>query len=97
MVLNDSPSIALLSAFFANAINLKGVAGSLVAMPAPKFLFDLPYLFGEEFDGRAALRTHHVVMAAPVVLVFIARDAVVESDFAGQTAAGEKLKCPIDG
>jgi hypothetical protein len=50
VLLNDSPSIALISAFFANAINLKGVAGGLVAMPASNFLFDLSNLLGEKFD-----------------------------------------------
>jgi hypothetical protein len=36
------------------------------------------------------------MMAAPVVLVFVARDAVVESHFTRQAATGEKFQSPID-
>jgi hypothetical protein len=66
-------------------------------MPASNFLFDLSNLLGKKFDRRAALGTYHVVMAAPVVLVFIARDAIMESNLARQTAAGEKFQRAIHG
>ena len=109
--LDDSPSIVLLSAvfvstifvsaafvsaIFANTINLKSVASGNVMVLVPDFLFDLPNLLREKFDRRAALRTHHVVMIAPVVLMFVTRDAVVESYFAGQSAARKQLESSID-
>jgi hypothetical protein len=43
---------------------------------------------GEEFDRAAALVTHHVMVVASVVLMLVSRDAVVEGDFAGETAFG---------
>ena len=38
-----------------------------------------------------------MVMAAAVVLVLVARDAVMKGDFAGQSALGQKLERAIDG
>src|SRR5208282_3124392 len=35
-------------------------------------------------------------MTAAVVLMFIARDAVVKCNFAGQSATGQKLERPVD-
>jgi hypothetical protein len=95
--LDNSASIRLLSAFFANTINLESMASGDVLVSAPDFLFKLSDFLGKEFDRSLALGTHHVVMTAPVVLVFIARDAIVESYFASQTATGQKLQRPIDG
>lgn len=66
-------------------------------MLAADRLFDLPDLRGEELNGRAALGADHVVMAAAVVLVFVARDAIVEGDFAGQAASGEEFEGAVDG
>jgi hypothetical protein len=51
----------------------------------------------EELDRTAAFGAHHVMMAAPVVLVLIARNSVEERDFAGQAALGQKLEGAIDG
>lgn len=65
-------------------------------MPAADFLFQLLHFAREEFDGSSAFGTDHVVMAAAVVLVFVAGDAVVEGDFAGQSALGEQFQSPVD-
>jgi ABC-type uncharacterized transport system permease subunit len=89
-------SAIFVSAIVANTINLKSVAGGHVMVLVPDFLFDLSDLLREKFDRRAALGTYHVVMIAPVVLMFVTRDAVVESDFAGQSAARQQLKSSID-
>jgi len=99
--LDDSPSIALLSAvfvsaIFANTINLKSVASGHVMVLVPDLLFDLSNFLREKFDRRAALRTHHMMMIAPVVLMFVTRNAVVESYFAGQSAARKQLESSID-
>ena len=93
--LDNSPAIALLSAFFAHTIDLKGVAGREVMVLAPNFLFQFPNLGRKEFDGRAALGAYHVVMAPPVVLMFVARDAVMKGNFAGQAAIGQQLQCSM--
>jgi hypothetical protein len=95
--LDDSPPIALLSAFFANSVNLEGVARRFVTVTAANFLFDLPDFLGKEFDRRATLRTYHVVMASAIVLVLVTGNAVVKSDFARQPATSEKFQSPVDG
>jgi hypothetical protein len=94
--LDDSPSIVLLSAFFANSVNLEGVARRFVTVTAADFLLDLPDFLGKEFDRRAAFRTYHVVMASAIVLVLVTGNAVVKSDFARQPATSEKFKSPVD-
>jgi len=66
-------------------------------MLAPDLLLDFPHLGRKEFHGRAALCADHVVMAAALVLVLVAGDAVVKSDFAGEAALGEKLERAING
>ena len=97
--LDNSASIRLLpiAAFFADAVDLESVAGGDVAV----FVSDLPLdrsdLLREKFDRSAALRTYHVVMTAPVVLMLVTRDAVVKGNFAGQAATRQKLQRPVDG
>lgn len=91
-----SPAAAL-SAVFANTINLKRVASGHVTVLAADLLLDFSYLGREEFDRGAALGTHHVVMAAPVVLMLVAGDAVMKGDFAGKPATGQKLQRAVDG
>lgn len=59
-------------------------------------LLDFPDFFREKFDRGAALGAHHVVMTAAVVLVLIARDAVVKGDFAGEAATREKLERAVN-
>jgi len=97
--LDNSASIRLLriAAFFANAVNLKGVACRNVMMLAADFLFDLSDFLGEKLDRRTAFGADHVVMIAAVVLMLVAGDAVVEGDLAGQSASGEKFQSSVDG
>jgi len=53
-------------------------------------------LTGEEFDRTATLGAYHVMVIATIVLVLIASNAVIERNFAGQSALSEKLKRAID-
>src|SRR5271154_3841303 len=80
-----------LAAVGARSINLKRVARGQVAVLAANFLLDLCRLRRKEFHRRAALGANHVVMAAAIVLMLVARDAVVKSNFAGQPATGQQL------
>ena len=64
---------------------------------ASDLLLDFSDFLREKFDRRAALRAHHVVMTAAVVLMFVARDAVVKGDFAGQAATRQKFQRPVNG
>ncbi len=82
---------------FANAINLEGVAGRQVVIATADFLFELADFLRDEFDGTAALGTHHVVVAAAVVLVLIPGNAIVESHFARKSALGQELQRAVDG
>ncbi len=75
---------AFLAAVFTDAINLKCVTGCRVVVPAADFLLQLIHFMGKEFHRTAAFGANHVVMAAAVVLMLVAGDAVVEGDFAGQ-------------
>src|SRR5271157_142164 len=70
-----SAAIFLLAAWFANPVDLERVTGGDVTVFVPDFPFDLSDFFGKEFHRGAALGANHVVMAAPVVLVFVTRDA----------------------
>src|ERR1700722_7602043 len=94
--LDNSASIRLLSAFFANAVDLKSVAGGNVTVLSSNLLFDFSDLFREEFDRSAALGAHHMVMTAPVVLVLVTRDAVMKRNFARQATTSEQLQGPVD-
>jgi len=104
--LYDSPLMGFLpgilfgstfAAIGADTIDLEGVARGQVMMPAPDLALNLPHLRREKLDRRTTFGAHHVVMAAAIVLVLVARDAVVESDLAGKTTACEKLECAING
>src|SRR5437879_12813614 len=50
----------------------------------------------EELDRAAAIGTKHVMVAAPVVLVLIAGNAVVKCDLAGRATFGEQLERAVD-
>ena len=97
--LDNSASIRFLpiAAFFANAVDLESVAGGDVTV----FVSDLPLdrsdLLREKLDRSAALGTHHMMMTAAIVLMFVARDAVMKSNFARQSATSQKLQRPVDG
>lgn len=97
--LYKSASIRLLriAAFFANAVDLKSVAGGDVTVFVSDLLLDFSDFLRKEFDRSAALGAHHVVMTAAVVLVFVTRYAVVKGNFAGQAATCQKLQRSVDG
>src|SRR3954468_13758025 len=76
----------LLAALFADAIDLKRVAGRKVVIFAADLLLQLADFRGEELDGTAAVCANHVVMTATVVLMFVAGNTIVEGDFAGEPA-----------
>ena len=89
--------MVLFAAVFADSVNLKGVAGREVVVLAADFLLELADFLGKEFDGAATVGADHVVMAAAVVLVLVAGDAVMEGDFAGQAALRQQLQRAVDG
>jgi len=96
--LDNSASIPLLriAAVFANPVDLKSVAGGDVVVLVSDLLLGLSHFFREKLDRSAALSADHMVMAAAIVLMFVTRDAVVKSDFAGQAATGQELQRSID-
>ena len=89
--------MVLLAAVFADPVDLKRVPGGEVAVFTADLLLELADFLGKELDGTAATGAHHVVMAAAIVLVLVARDSVVEGDFAGQAAFGQQLQRAVDG
>ena len=88
---------SLLTAFFAQAVDLKGVARRQVVVLAPDFLLQFADLGREEFDRATALGADHVMVIAAVVLVLIPRHTVMKCDLTGQTALGQQLQGPIHG
>ena len=94
---SDHSSGALLSAVFADAVDLEGVASGLVMIFAPDLLFELVYLRREKFDGAAALGADHMMMAAPVVLVLVTGNAIMKGNFTCQSAFGQQLQRAING
>ena len=66
-------------------------------MFAADLVLELANLGREKLHRGAALGAHHVVMAAPVVLMLVAGDAVVKRNFAGQAATGQELQRAVDG
>ena len=94
--LDNPPPIPLLSTIFTQAIDLERVPCGQVMVFAADVFFDFPDFGREEFHRRSALGAHHVVMAAAVVLVFVAGNAVVEGDFAGESALGEEFQSAIN-
>jgi hypothetical protein len=88
---------ATLLTVIADPVNLKGVASSQVMVLVPDFLLDVSYFGGEEFNRCATFGAHHVVMAAAIVLVLEARDAVMEGDFAGEATTSQEFQRTVDG
>lgn len=96
MVVSDYLARLLLAAIFAHPVDLKGVAGGGVMVLASDLLLQVVHFGREKFYRTAALGTHHVMVAAPVVLVFEARNAIVKGDFAGQSALRQQLERAVD-
>ena len=84
-----TPGRVFLLALAADAVNLEGIAGGDVAVFVSDLFFQLLDLRRKKLDGAATFGADHVMMAAPVVLVLVAGDAVVEGDLAGEAALGE--------
>ena len=88
--------MVFLATVFADSIDLKGVASGEVMVFATDLLLELTDFPGKELDGAATVGTDHVVMAAPVVLVFVTGNAVVEGDLAGQAALRQQFQRAVD-
>lgn len=86
----------ILPALFANAINLKSVPGGRVIVASPYLFLQLVDVMGKKLYRAAALGANHVVVTAAIVLMLVARDAVVEGDFAGQSAFREQLESAVN-
>ena len=66
-------------------------------MGAANLLLEHADFLAEKFDRTSALGANHVMVAAAVVLMLVAGDPVVEGDFAGQSAFGEKFQRAVNG
>jgi hypothetical protein len=66
-------------------------------VPASDLFFDFPHLLGKELHRSAALGADHVMMPAPVVLMFVTRDAIVKSYLARQPTPRQQLQGPVNG
>ncbi len=69
--------------------------GGVVVHPSDFFL-ELIHLAGKKLYRTAAFRAHHVMMAAPIVLMLESRDTIVESHLTGQTAFRQQFKRPVN-
>src|SRR5258708_27921541 len=85
------------AAVLAHSINLKRMPGGEVVVLATDFLFQFAHFLREKFHRASALGADHMVMAAPVVLMFVAGNAVMESDFASQAALRQQFQCAVNG
>lgn len=74
---------------------MEGVASRQITMLTANLLLKSINFGRKEFDRTATLRADHMVMAAPVVLVLITRDAIVEGYFTREPTFGEQLESPI--
>ena len=93
LVLQATVFLAVLT----EAIDLKGVATGHVMVLAADFLFDLADLWRKELHRSTASGADHVVMAAAVVLVLVASDAIVKRDFTRKSRTSQKLERAIHG
>src|SRR5262245_64173937 len=87
----------LFSAILADAVDLKVVARGIETIFTANVFFNLGHFGREEFDRSAAFGADHMMMAAAVELMLIARHAVRKGNSAGQAAFGQKLERAIDG
>src|ERR1700733_10398672 len=89
--------MVLFAAIFADTVDLKAVPSCEVVILAADFLLKLADFLRKKFDRAAAIGADHMVMAAAVVLVFIAGNTVMEGDFAGQAALRQQFQRAVDG
>lgn len=85
-----------LATIFADSVDLKSVAGRCVLIPATDFIFDVPYFRRKKLNRTSALRAHHVMVTAAVILVFIAGDAVVKSNLTRQSTLRQQLQSAVN-
>jgi hypothetical protein len=88
--------VVFLTAGFAHSIDLEGVAGSQIVIFAADFLLKVPNLLREKLDRTSTFRANHVVMAAAIVLVLVAGNAIVKGYLTGQAAFGEEFERAVD-
>lgn len=85
-----------LAALFTQAIDLKCVTGGFIVITSADIQLQAIHFWGKEFYRTSAFGADHMVMAAAVVLMLKASDSVVESNFAGEAALGQKLQGSVD-
>ena len=88
--------MVFLTAGFAHSIDLEGVAGGQIVIFAADFLLKVPNLLRKKLDRTSTFRANHVVMAASIVLVLVAGNAIVKGHLAGQAAFGEQFERAVD-
>jgi hypothetical protein len=89
--------LILLVAVFTDSIDLKRVASRREVVFTTDLLLQLADLGREEFDGTSAIGANHMVMTAPIVLMFESGNPVMEGDFAGQPTFGQEFQGSVDG
>ena len=86
-----------LAAVLADPVDLKGVPRGREVILAADFLLQLADFRREELDGTPAIGADHVVVAAPVVLMFVTGDPVMEGNFAGEATLGQQFQGTVYG
>ena len=82
-------------AILAGSINLECMTSCLVMMFVANLSFQPVDFRGEKLDRTAAGHAYHMVMAPPVVLMLIAGDPIMKSDFTGQPAFRQEFKSTV--
>ena len=82
-------------ALFTNPVDLKGMSCGQIVILAADLLFELADFLRKELDRTATLSANHVVMAAAVVLMLVARNPVVKGDFTRESTVGQQLERAI--
>jgi len=94
--LNHAP-VGTVAAILAKAVDLECVPCGLVVVLAADLLLKPIDLRREELDRASAAGTDHVVVAAAIVLMLVARNAVMEGDFTRESTLGQELEGAIYG
>jgi hypothetical protein len=72
------------------------MARRLIVIAATDLLLKPFDLARKELDRTATIRANHMMVATPVVLMFVAGDAIMKGDFAGQATLGQQLECAVN-